>query len=841
MDTGVGSDAARIEDLLQEDRWLRGLVLQLVDPDAVDDILQQTWMQALRRPPHRLGRGWLATVARNFARRRHREDARRAHHEAAAAQQESLPSTEDTVERLAAQRQVTESVGQLAEPYRTAVLLRFYHGLSYPEIAERTAVREANARQRVARGLAALRERMADTWGEEWRRQRAIGLLLTPLTAGLPATAPVASTLSTLGAGALIVNKYAKIAIATVLLLGGGTLVYLESQPQQLPEPPLPERSVAADSPATVAPTDTAADGERAPSPARTSIASAAWNLEGTVVDLQARPVGGVVLTHAKTRQEPQGQTVGEPEELAISETSGSVRVATDPLVGDAIDAVAPWRMVMHTFFRSPEAPSECQFVVGREVEFGGLVVDQDQRPVPEATIRARNIAAKLFPRSTSNLTEVDRTREVKSDLGGSFALPVVAGCTQITVHKPGYRIARYLVPESGGLNPKLVLRALDGEELELHGSLLGPRNEPIAGGLIALDTFRTETDAYGQFALAVSTATLSENEPLVAAKTGWQTFVDPGFGGRVEEAAGQDLELRLVGRSLEIRGRLLDAEGAPLTQVAIYPAGTPRVVMEATAEDLALPESFEPHSVAGNPIRAHGITDGDGRFTIPGLRQQSYRLRVLDVDRSLSWMSPPLQPSEQEVELRIPATAFRTISGTLHNTNGEPVAGADLRLWLDGIDRGSGRISIGGEAVGTTDEEGRFAVPDVPRIGGALSFLHEDYDALNLRLEADAESEGLELTAYRTGLFRLEVLTQVDKIRSAQAVDDRGMPVQVSQIVQNGSSGWMRVPLEGGRTPVLTVSERAQELVLLDRDLEEVARVPLRIDPDGDVTLVRY
>ncbi len=40
-----------IEDLLQEERWLTGVVRRLVDPDDADDVLQDIWLAALRRPP----------------------------------------------------------------------------------------------------------------------------------------------------------------------------------------------------------------------------------------------------------------------------------------------------------------------------------------------------------------------------------------------------------------------------------------------------------------------------------------------------------------------------------------------------------------------------------------------------------------------------------------------------------------------------------------------------------------------------------------------------------------------------------------------------------------------
>ena len=51
---------------------------------------------------------------------------------------------------------------QLPESQRTAIVLRYYEQLDYPEIAELLGLREGSVRARVSRGLAALREVMGD-------------------------------------------------------------------------------------------------------------------------------------------------------------------------------------------------------------------------------------------------------------------------------------------------------------------------------------------------------------------------------------------------------------------------------------------------------------------------------------------------------------------------------------------------------------------------------------------------------------------------------------------------------------------------------------------------------
>src|SRR5262245_64613195 len=71
------------EELLEHAPWLRRLAATLVAGDAAaDDLVQETWLAALRHPPSAGAAGelrpWLARVARNLASNFRRGEARRA-------------------------------------------------------------------------------------------------------------------------------------------------------------------------------------------------------------------------------------------------------------------------------------------------------------------------------------------------------------------------------------------------------------------------------------------------------------------------------------------------------------------------------------------------------------------------------------------------------------------------------------------------------------------------------------------------------------------------------------------------------------------------------------------
>src|SRR5437762_1726924 len=86
------------EALLRHRAWVRRLARRLVsDASAADDVEQETWLAALRRPPpeDRSTRGWLAAVARNAARKFGRGATRRTAHESAAPTHAPHPATDD--------------------------------------------------------------------------------------------------------------------------------------------------------------------------------------------------------------------------------------------------------------------------------------------------------------------------------------------------------------------------------------------------------------------------------------------------------------------------------------------------------------------------------------------------------------------------------------------------------------------------------------------------------------------------------------------------------------------------------------------------------------------------
>lgn len=136
---------------------VHGLLLARVPRTDVDDLVQEVFLQAMRklstlRDAAAFG-GWLAMIARNRANDFFRS---------------TKPETElvDDVPSVGG-RPDAEAIAALAairglpEAYRETLILRLVEGMSGAEIAERTGLTPGSVRVNLHRGMAQLRERLS--------------------------------------------------------------------------------------------------------------------------------------------------------------------------------------------------------------------------------------------------------------------------------------------------------------------------------------------------------------------------------------------------------------------------------------------------------------------------------------------------------------------------------------------------------------------------------------------------------------------------------------------------------------------------------------------------------
>ncbi len=166
-------------ELLGHSRWLRALARTLVlDDSEADDLVQEAWLAVLSRPVPavRNPRAWLAGLTRNLARRHGRvEKSRRAREKRVAQPEAQGPGDAEGIALL--QRDLTDLVLALEEPYRSTILARYFEELPPREIARRDHLRLNTVKSRLARGLSKLRADLDTSHGD----RRTWGMALLPL------------------------------------------------------------------------------------------------------------------------------------------------------------------------------------------------------------------------------------------------------------------------------------------------------------------------------------------------------------------------------------------------------------------------------------------------------------------------------------------------------------------------------------------------------------------------------------------------------------------------------------------------------------------------------------
>ncbi|MCP5022827.1 MAG: sigma-70 family RNA polymerase sigma factor [bacterium] len=168
------------ESLLQHASWAHSLARSLVGEAAAEDLVQDTWLAALKAEPStdRSLKPWLGTVLGNLSRQSSRGSARRRAREEQAAKGGFEPSAGELTERAESQKLLMEQLLKLDEDLREVLLLKFFEDLSAAEIGRRKGVPASTIKTRIQRGLDEMRASLDSHFDGE---RNSWGLALLPL------------------------------------------------------------------------------------------------------------------------------------------------------------------------------------------------------------------------------------------------------------------------------------------------------------------------------------------------------------------------------------------------------------------------------------------------------------------------------------------------------------------------------------------------------------------------------------------------------------------------------------------------------------------------------------
>lgn len=671
----------QLESLWKE---VHGRVRYLVGPDRADDIVQDTFLQALRRPlPGGEGlSGWLRVLARNTAIRQHVRDGNRLRRERTVATEEGyLPAASDDA-RLDEVQQVLQTLPEL---YREVLWLRYSEGLEIEEVARRLGRPNGTVRSQIKRGLDRMRERLGP---RRDRPRRLHGLVLLMRRAW---TAPTRLSLAL----RLCVPCAGLLALVIWFLDGSGSASSEVAAMDRLPREATAREENAPSSPAVESGRTPLEATAQAPEPGADpaepvgSVPPPEWatSIRGLVLGTDGSPVAGADIFVAD--KEAEGGRV-----VARSDAAGRFTV-------DAQDG-REWiwaesevrRPSMRQLMITSEPERPLTLVMGEALDAClGRLLTHDRQPVREARVWIVGSLSPFVPRATSQGTiecgDTRYLREVPLAADGTFrfGLAVYGGLGLLVVPAEGAPAVFDSRKQPPGTPHEFVLPR--GGSVE--GSVRSEDGRALAGIPLELvlpfplPTLEQWSDGRGEFRF--------ENVPI--GRHELRTGTEPGgetrsacLEGTLKDGARLRHELQLGETS--VLGGIVRRDGQPL---AGWSVDIERVQTDLFAD-----------------ARRTSTTD-EGRFAFPAcLPGAEYVVRVrAPGTKRVMGLARQTAGAALEFDVREADWAPAGLTGTLSAARPEDVpifvelwSDALFRQWMARVDRSTGRYAFDGLAPGT-------------------------------------------------------------------------------------------------------------------------------------------
>ncbi len=848
--------------LLAQSSWVETLARALVrDPFGAEDVYQETMLAALESPPRdatdakRL-RAWLGRVAYNLAHLSMRRTRRRRAREEWAAKPSVAGSTADRVARSSVLSQVVETVHELEEPYRTAVLKRYFEGKSTVQIASETETTDNAVRKRLWRARAKLRTTLDRAHNGD--RLAWFGALAPLAGIELPTLPPSGPPLAESAGPATGWGSTVKAIAASPLLWIGALVGISVGILATAPDPAL------AAAPPFVSPELAAIDGE----------------LEVPRLDDRRHAVGRLGPIGA----EPEDSVAEEPEvEEVIEESSDSSSVADPILVqgfvldldGQALADVAiasrndpstplgwsgldgrfelavpglgtgllvgsdGWATVRTSTVEEENVRAEHVLVAARTVDVGGTVIDEAGAPLTAARVEVVASEAAFVHIGVPLNLGLPVPRESLSDETGRISLEraITGGGILLRTSLEGYEPDLREMPAEDTPELLVTLHRSTTPLVHLRGIVYHDTDEPAPGAIVSLGDHETVTDARGSFAMAL--CRIPHGACLKAVKEGYLPARMPDIASVVEEGRIEhmrlDLRLLLGGPASSISGNLYDESGEPLSGWLV--SGSATAPGRDSADD-TLNSMLGGPSASGSESLTSAPSDDDGGFEVGGLQGAGrYWLQAYHPETLLSLHAGPFAPGITDLALRLDENAWRDdLEGRVVGEDGCPLAGARITACLP-VQSGDASDYLFGKSV-YSDPLGYFAFGQVPRYWVEYRVEHPSSQTAYVSSGSGDDDDhgaddgvdfGLDASCY----FQIVTVAGSFAPDSFIVLDGLGRELTIESLGNESQVG----TIHAGRSLVHEVGSNARTLVLF-RGPREMARCSLDLVPGEVVTV---
>lgn len=750
-----------LDHLLAQSAWLKRLVRSLIrDADLREDVEQDTWLAAVSfRGKIDRPREWLFHRLRGALLHRVRAEARRRRREQQAAVAPAAADAAGIVEQAEQQQRLARLVLGLDEPYRTAILLRYFQAQAPVQIAQRLGLPAGTVRSHLSRGIDLLRQRLDAEYGTSTRWHAA----LLPFV--VEASPPSATALLI---GAAMSGKGMLAALLTTSLVAL-CLIFAETPPE--PSTALAGRpagqALAARASAEVADVAREHDGVRrilavggisgAVATSQADAPSDRAPLRGLVVDTHARPLSGARVA-VVDRSRPTDVLVGPLW------TDAQGRFSLPPDTPTGADVLICVECPRHMPFQSALwAGGLLRIPLCEATVIEGRVLDQRAGvAIVGARVGARGVA----------------TSETAAD--GSYRVEVpVSQCITLWIQpRDCMPIEREIaVPEVGVYRLDVMVEAATPLAVEVVDAESGA---PLAGASIGLLSAVARgldlgtSDATG--AVRIGVAEGSSRVMLAVRRDGYAVM-----RAVVEASAAQPAKIALL-RGCTVQVQVVDEHGSPASGCELsYRVGA-RHDNDAVRQQRVDLIPRQPGVECGLIDLAEQSTcDGEGRVAVPDLSPLSEVAFTAELPGAEARGRVFTGRPGEAATLRLQLAKVRSASvfGTL-SFNGEP--GPIPFRFVVGFQHGEGRANADGtfrfETVETGSVKITAVVPGIAELTEDVRVTEGQAVRLDLALTAPlSQCSGVLSLADGTPLRRapITVIEKGGKWRIGAITDERG------------------------------------------------------------------